>query len=105
MSQPSQQSQQMRALITVEPGKAKEKILAALKTSKVHMATAAAALGCTHGTLLRWIADLELTRAVEQMKGKAIKEGWHHGRKGGRPVGKTASARRKSAASTRIDAR
>jgi hypothetical protein len=88
----------MHALIQIDPAKAKAKILATLREAKAHKGDAAAKLGCAHGTLLRWIAELDLGRAVEMQLAKAIREGWHHQRNRkstGRPRGVKDSAPRK----------
>ena len=77
----------LSAEITANPKAAKEKILGALRTAGMHMETAAAELGCAHNTLLRWIDKLGIGNDVEKLRVKARKEGWHHDKKGGRPVG------------------
>lgn len=86
----SGQRHTINALIQVDPSKAKAQILAALKQTGVHKGDAAAQLGCSHGTLLRWIAELGLSVEVEAMAERAAREGWHHGKNRqspGRPKG------------------
>jgi len=90
---------QINALITLEPAKAKKIILAAFKESKMHRQDAAKALECNYGTLLRWIDRLGIHDEINRMTKLSKKEGWHHGRKGGRPVGtgtKKATAKKAS---------
>lgn len=103
------EQKEMQALIITSPDKAKKQILAALKSSGVHMGHAATALGCAHVTLLRWIAKLDIGDDVDAMKARAVREGWYAGHKGGRPKGSTvASGRAKprtKSTSDRSDAR
>lgn len=72
-------------LIHLDPKKAKDLILTALRDNKMHVGDAAKAIGCTHGTLLIWIGKLEMQPAVEKLRALATREGWHHDRHGGRP--------------------
>ncbi len=74
---------QLAHLIHIDPKAAKKEILDVLRGQKMHMTNAAAAIGCTHGTLLGWIARLDaiegigMTEAITALKAKAEKEGWH----------------------------
>lgn len=81
----------MHALIRERPQAARLAICLALFLSGMSKSDAAKRLKCTHGTLLRWIAMLKLEKRIELMTNDAIKNGWHHGRKGGRPKGATVA--------------
>lgn len=83
--------QEITALMVIDPVSARHRIVEALRASGMHMGEAAASLGCSYMTLQRWIAKLDLGAQVEVMKTKSVKEGWHHGRKGGRPLGATVA--------------
>ncbi len=72
-------------LIKVHPNQAKVKILDALRKAKMHKGNAAVILGCRHATLLDWLTVLDLHKTVERMIVQAKREGWFHGRVGGRP--------------------
>lgn len=72
-------------LIHTDPNEAKNQILEALRTEKMHIGNAAHRIGCTHGTLLIWMKKLEMQKAVDKLKATALKEGWHHEERGGRP--------------------
>lgn len=78
-------------LIAVDPTKAKAKILQALKAARMHKAVATKEIGCSHGTFLRWIVRLGMQQEIEEMAAKAVKEGWHHEERGGRPQGSTVA--------------
>jgi DNA primase large subunit len=79
-------------LIHTDPKAAKQAILDALEAEKMVMGQAAAHIGCTHGTLLVWIAKLDMSPAVEKLRLRAMREGWLHIPQGGRPK-MTAKAR------------
>lgn len=88
---------ELHALIQVAPASAKKKIVAALKSSGMHKGEAARLLGCSHGTLLRWIDALALGDEVERLVDKARDEGWYHGenrKSPGRPKGSKDSYQR-----------
>lgn len=94
---------EINALISIDPEKAKDLILSALKKAKMHREEAAANLDCNYGTLLRWIVRLSMQREIARLTKAAKKEGWYHGRKGGRPTGTTianGAARRGSRRAT-----
>jgi len=82
---------EITALIRVNPEEAKRRILAALRETGMHKALAAKKIGCAHSTLIAWIAQLEMAKAIDTLVAKAQKEGWHHDRKGGRPTGTTVA--------------
>ncbi len=82
---------EISALIRVQPAEAAKRILAALRETGMHKGEAAKRLGCAHSTLLSWIAQLHLAQKIEALAEKARKEGWHHGRLGGRPPGTTVA--------------
>lgn len=81
------QKHELGSLIEYKPKEATERILNALREAKAHKADAAKLLGCSHGTLLRWIAKLGIGPQIDKLVAKAEREGWHHGRTGGRPRG------------------
>lgn len=74
---------QLAHLIHIDPEAAKKQILDVMRAEKMHMTNTAAKIGCTHGTLLGWIARLDaikgvkMTEAIASLKAKAEKEGWH----------------------------
>lgn len=76
-------------LITLDPTAARERILEALRKAKLHKEDAAKSLDCNYGTLLRWIKRLSLEKKIAMLTKQAKKEGWFHGRTGGRPLGST----------------
>lgn len=76
-------------LIALNPSEAKERILKALRKAKLHKEDAAKILECNYGTLLRWIKRLSLETQIKKMSKAAKKEGWFHGKTGGRPIGST----------------
>jgi transposase len=81
------QKHDLSALIEAKPKEAAERIMVALRQAKAHKADAAKRLGCSHQTLLRWIAKLGIGAQVDKLIARAEREGWHHGRTGGRPQG------------------
>ena len=82
---------EISAYIRVKPEEAKKRLLAALREAGMHKGEAAKALGCAYTTLLKWIDKLDLEETIQSMTERAEREGWHHGRKGGRPVGSTVA--------------
>ena len=77
------------ALIIVDPKAAKLRILDHLRRAKMHRGDAAIAIGCAHSTFLSWVRKLDLEDEIGRLERKAKREGWHHGRIGGRPLGST----------------
>lgn len=82
---------EVNALISVDPEKAKAKILAALKKAKWHKEDAAKVLDCNYVTLLRWITRLRMEKKIASETKLAKKAGTFHDRKGGRPKGTTVA--------------
>ena len=82
---------EVNALISVDPEKAKSRILTALKKSKWHKEDAAKILDCNYVTLLRWITRLRLEKKIASETKFAKKAGTFHDRKGGRPLGSTVA--------------
>jgi predicted transcriptional regulator len=80
---------EINALITIDPNKAKDAICAALRDAGMHKGNAADRLGCTHSTLLRWIAKLDLDARIEKMLKQAEKDGSRFNGRTGRPQGAT----------------
>lgn len=81
---------EIQALIQVQPSEAKKRIVSALKKSGVHLGNTAETLGCSYNTFLRWVEQLQLGEAIEEMKDKAKREGWRHTQNTpstGRPAG------------------
>jgi transposase len=78
--------QEIGQLVTLDPIQARERVLDALRGAGMHRRAAAEALGCTVQTLLRWIEALGLGREVARLSVLAARDGWHHGRTGGRPA-------------------
>lgn len=76
---------EMGYLIRFDQLEAKKRLLAALRKAGTHKGDAAKIFECNHKTLIRWIDELGISGDVEAMIATAIKEGWHHGRVGGRP--------------------
>ena len=74
---------QMAALIQVDPTKAKKQIVDAYVKAKCHFGEAAKALGCHQHTLGRWAEALGIQEQLKKIAERALKEGWHHGRRGG----------------------
>lgn len=70
-------SHQVHALILVDPSKASELILKALRKAKMRKGEAASSLGCSHGTFLRWIHRLGIEERIERLQAQALREGWH----------------------------
>lgn len=74
-------------VIKLHPEQAKKRILKALRDTGVHKGDTSKLLGCSHNCLLNWIKQLDLDLEVEELKEKAIDEGWYHGKVGGMPLG------------------
>lgn len=72
-------------LIDLEPEKAKKEILTMLRSTGGHRANAAKEFGCTHGTLLRWIARLGGMESELKAMDKALEDSGKHLGKSGRP--------------------
>lgn len=89
MTSPTHPNHEISALIRVAPKEAEKKVLAALRARKMHKGDASKLLGCAHSTLIDWIRLLGLAPKIEKLDAQAKKEGWHHGRNGGRPRGST----------------
>lgn len=85
-------------LIHTDPKAARDQILEAFRAEKMHVGNAAKRIGCTHGTLLIWIAKLEMGPAVAKLKKLAEREGWHHENHGGRPRLKPAERKARALA-------
>lgn len=77
--------QEINALIALDPAKAAEIILDALRDAGMHKGNAAKAMECSHGTLLRWIARLNLDAKIAKMLKDAERKGWRHNGRTGRP--------------------
>lgn len=82
----SNKSHVLRHLIHVDPKAAGDQILKAIWDAQCHKGNAAKALGCRHGTMLKWIAKLGIEERVEQLIERAKKSG-HYGVSRGSPNG------------------
>ncbi len=81
---------QLAALIEVDPKAAAKQICDAYVEGKASQRDAAAVLGVNESTYYRWVKLLDLSAALEKLKAKAKKEGWHHEQflqSPGQPVG------------------
>jgi transposase-like protein len=87
---------QIAHLIHVDAAKAKKQILDALREEGMHMANAAARIGCTHGTLLVWVKKLDMQADIDALRDVAKRNGWHHDHVGGRPRGPGKVARERA---------
>lgn len=87
----------INALIVLDPKEASKKILKVLKEVGMRKGDAAATLGCSHGTLIRWIEKLNLSSTIDAMYEVAKSEGWAYERRpgSGRPRGSKDKASRK----------
>jgi hypothetical protein len=83
-----------------DPVAARQVILKAFKRARCHYREAAEKyLSINPATLRRIIAkDDQLAAAMARMEAQAKKEGWHHGRTGGWPLGRKRGPRSKEAA-------
>lgn len=82
----------IQILILSDPDKARRVILKSLRDSGMHLGEVERRLGCSRPTLLRWIERLALQETVEELREEALRDGWHHDRRGGRPKGSTVAA-------------
>lgn len=73
------------ALVVAKPPEAAREIKAAYVRAKCCQNTTAAELGASLNTFRRWVEQLGLGEALAALEAKALEEGWHHGRVGGRP--------------------
>ena len=76
-------SHRMKALIEIDPAKARAEITDAFTKARCHYQDAAALLGATAQTYRRWARLLGVKGKLEALDEKARKQGWHHGRTGG----------------------
>jgi hypothetical protein len=77
----------MTSLIADDPDKARSRILAAFRCARCSRQDAAVLMGVSKRSLARWIVALEMTEKLSLLEAKAIRDGWHHGRVGGHPLG------------------
>lgn len=91
----------IRALIEVDPAKAKAMILEAFEKAKCHYARAAKILGCETHSVTRWADQLGIREKLQKLEDRAEKEGWHHGSKGGAGYHTNPELRAKRASRTR----
>lgn len=74
------------ALIEVEDReRATGMILEAFRRAKCLRSEAARILGCDRETLAIWVRRLALEAQLTKLEAQAKRQGWHHGRVGGRP--------------------
>lgn len=72
-------------LIDAAPKQATERILTEFRKAKCSQVLAAQRLGVAESTLIRWVERLGLAPKLAAIVKTAIREGWHHGEKRGRP--------------------
>lgn len=82
-------------MVRLDPKKLERIMIAALRKAGMHRGGAAADLGVSHAAISRWITRLGIGDQVAELEQRALKEGWHHGRRGGRPLGATDSVERR----------
>jgi hypothetical protein len=70
----------MTALIQLSPTAAKAEIERAYRATGACMSDAAKALGCGRQTLRDWVARLGMGAELELIYGRAVREGWVHGK-------------------------
>lgn len=95
---------ELASLIETNPKEAGEKILKAIRSARAHKGDAAKQLGCSHQTLLRWIARLGISKDVEKLVTEAEKKGWIHDKIGGRPPGPDKKPRKRRGSPRRASA-
>ena len=78
--------QEIGLLAQVDPEEAKRRIVEALQASGCHRDEAASAMGCSKHTLWRWIVSLDLEATITKLEKRAVREGWHHGKRGRPPT-------------------
>lgn len=93
-------SYHFNALIMIDPEKAKEEICKALRSAGMHKGNAAKEMGCSHGTLLRWIERLSLDTTIEKMMKQAQQKGWRFNGRTGRPRKTKTKTRSKRASAS-----
>jgi hypothetical protein len=74
-------------LIYTDPAALAEMIVREFKSSKCLRLKTAEKLGIDKRTLARYIDKLELEPKLAEIETKALRDGWHHGNFGGRPLG------------------
>jgi hypothetical protein len=77
----------LTAQVHNEPKKARGAIIAAFKRAACNRETTAIVLKISKRSLSRYIELLEMTEELDALESKAIRDGWHHGSVGGRPLG------------------
>ena len=75
-------------LALTEPAKAREAVVQAMRTARMHLATAAEALGVHQVTLRRLVVRLGLGPALKKLSASARREGWYDGSHKGWPKGR-----------------
>jgi hypothetical protein len=70
-----------------EPAKARDAIIAAFKRAQCNREVTAKLLKISKRSLSRYIELLEMSAKLDALEVKAIRDGWHHGKLGGRPLG------------------
>lgn len=66
-------------LAVTEPAKAREAVVSAFRTARMHLATAATVLGVHRSTLRRLVERLGLWPTLRSMSAQARREGWYDG--------------------------
>jgi hypothetical protein len=74
------------ALVICDPDRARREIIRAFRDSGANRQDTAAALGVGRNALTKYVATLGITEELNELEDTAKRNGWHHGRVGGRPV-------------------
>jgi len=83
------------ALVRSNPAEAKEKLIADYKAAHCCLTDVALKHGVQLRTVGAWVKELGIGVELLLLEDQAKKEGWHHGRRGGRPP-KTAKRAKRS---------
>jgi transposase len=81
------------ALIQVLPNEARKRIVDLYVKARCSQYDAAKIAGCDHHTFARWVSALDIREALREIERRALAEGWHHGKRGGRPPKPSSSKR------------
>jgi DNA-binding XRE family transcriptional regulator len=88
---------ELSTLVAANAREARARIVEAYMDAGCSRQDAAHALGVSKRTLARFVDSLELTAKLATLEAKALRDGWHHGRLGGRPLGARNRSRRVAA--------
>lgn len=74
----------MGALIMLDPAAARVQMMDAYQAAGCSKRDASIILGCNEHTFQNWTKKLGIEKDLETMRKRAVKEGWYHGRHGGK---------------------